>query len=490
MFGLIPASELCRNDQVWFNVQYPPTLADLRGRLIVLDFWTPCCVNCLHVLPILKDLEDSFGDSLVVISVHSPKYPAERDPKCLAHAIERLAIRHPVVHDPNLCLWRAYGVCAWPTLVFIDPDGQVVGELQGEPIATRLIAGVGQMIRQWRRDGLPQPPPLPSLELTRRESRLAFPAKIKPLCRPGEGKRWAVADSGHHQIVVFDDTGHELQRFGSGEPGFADAGAADSTFRSPQGLVCDERYIYVADTGNHAIRRIDPTTGQITTLAGTGQRGCILREPVCAGEAELASIWDLEVRGDQLFFANAGTHQLGVLNLATRRISPLAGSGCEAMADGDATTAELAQPTGLALDPSGQALYFADSESSSVRRLRFDGVPRVETLVGAGLFEFGCCDGTASTARLQHCRGLSWWDGGLIVADTYNSLLRRVDLQRQEVSAIPLAGLGSASCCGLTGGEPAGVYADGPDRLLVADTNHHRIVELRLGAQSARAWPA
>lgn len=490
MFGLMPAPELCRGGQVWFNVEYPLPLDHLRGRLVILDFWTPCCVNCLHVLPILHQLEQTYGDSLAVISVHSPKYPAERDPKCLAHAIDRLAIRRPVIHDPNLCLWRAYGVTAWPTLVFIGPDGGVVGELRGEPLAERLIAGVGQMIRQWRSKGLLTAPPLPSLTAARPDTRLSFPGKIKPLHRPGEAKRWAVADSGHHQVVVFDDTGCEVQRFGSGEPGFADAGATDSAFSSPQGLICDNQGIYVADTGNHAIRHIDVETGRVTTVAGTGERGCILRQPMDAREAELASVWDLEISGNRLFFANAGTHQLGELDLAAKQIRPLAGCGGEAMEDGDAGEAELAQPTGLALDASRRALYFADSESSSVRCLWLEATPRVETLVGAGLFEFGCCDGNLVDARLQHCRGLACWNGGLIVADTYNSLLRCVDLDRQQVHAMQITGTNGASGCCLAGGEPAGVCSDGPDRILVADTNHHRILDLRPSTRTMRAWPA
>ncbi len=490
MFGLRPAPELCRSDQVWFNVEYPLSLTALRGRMIILDFWTACCVNCLHVLPILRKLEEGFADDVVVIGVHSPKYPAEQDPKCVAHAIDRLDIRHPVVHDPRLCLWRSYGIGAWPTLVFIDPTGKIVGELQGEPIAERLIAGVGQMIHQWQRQGRAKLPPLPQLVTRKCSHRLAFPTKIKPLCVPGQPKRWAVADSGHHQIVVLDDQGEECRRIGSGKPGFADGGAAHCSFSSPQGLICDWRAIYVADTGNHAIRRIDHVSGQVTTLAGTGDRGCILRGTLADEAVELASVWDLEICGDRLFFANAGTHQLGELNLATNAVRSIAGSGSEAMEDGEAGGANLAQPTGLALDPSGRTLYFADSESSSVRRLHLGATPWVETLVGAGLFEFGSRDGDLKTARLQHCRGLAWWKGGLVVADTYNSRLRHIDLGRQQISPIDAIDSLPRRPCELAGGEPAGVIADGPDRLLIADTNHHRILDVRLDARTVRAWPS
>jgi thiol-disulfide isomerase/thioredoxin len=491
MFGLRPAPEINHFDLDWFNVRQPLSLAALRGRLVILDFWTPCCVNCLHVLPVLSALEAAFDDGLVVIGVNSPKYPAERNPACVAHAIARLGIRHPVIHDPDLRLWHSYGVTAWPTLVFIGPDGGLVGRLQGEPNAERLLTGVGEMIRSWRRDGWLTPAPVARCEPAAAAERLAFPGKIKPLVRPGEDKCWVVADSGHHQVVVFDDSGRELSRFGSGEPGFADLDAAASAFNRPQGLVCDQRYIYVADTGNHAIRRIDLETRAVITLAGTGERGPLLQRPVAGRDVSLASVWDLEILERQLFFANAGTHQIGALDLVTGIVRPLAGCGGEDLIDGAAADAHLAQPTGLALDPTGGMLYFTDSETSAVRRVSLAPSPSVETLVGAGLFEFGCRDGDLPFARLQHCRGLAWWQNGLIVADTYNSALRRVDLHCQRVSRLADdGGNGSSDAIGLAGGEPAGVAADGPDRLLVADTNHHRILELRPSEHRARNWAA
>ncbi|MFO1153425.1 MAG: thioredoxin-like domain-containing protein [Rhodospirillales bacterium] len=487
MFGLMPAPEFGCPELQWFNVIRPLSLAELRGRMIILDFWTPCCVNCLQALPTLKLLEKTYGDHLLVIGVNSPKYPAERDPQAVTHAIARHDIRHPVIHDPDLILWRAYNVSVWPTLVFIDPEGSVLGQMQGEPQAERLIAGTGEMIRNWRRAGLPPPPPLPLTAPETAASRLRFPGKIKPLVRPGQPKRWAVADSGHHQVVVFDDDGNEVARFGRGEPGFADLGVHDCAFRSPQGLVCNDQFIYVADTGNHAIRRIDLDDGGVTTLAGTGARGTTLTRPLAGRDACLASVWDLEILGRDLFFANAGTHQIGAIDLCSGIVRPLAGGGGEDLIDGDAPQASLAQPTGLALDPEGRALYFTDSEASAVRRLWLSPTPRVETIVGAGLFDFGSIDGNLPDARLQHCRGLAWWADGLVVADTYNSQLRLIDLRRHRVARLPGDGIGGLT---LSGGEPAGVATDGANRLLVSDTNHHRIIEIHIRERNARAWMA
>lgn len=494
MFGLRPAPDLCRPGLQWFNVDRPLTMADLRGRLVVLDFWTGCCVNCLNVQETLRRVSSAFADpSVVVVGVHSPKFPHEREPEAVAHALERYDIRHPVVHDPDMLLWNAYGVRGWPTLVFVGPDGKVLGDLPGEPNAEKLISGIGRMVQGWRCGNQAEPPaPLPITARPAagngaRATRLRYPTKIKPLAPAGGRRWWVCADSGHHQIVVLDDDGVELKRFGSGEPGFIDLGAGDSAFNAPQGLVANGRCVFVADTGNHAIRRIDLETGSVGTLAGTGVRGGVLRRAASGQSIALASVWDLAVRGRSLFFANAGTHQLGVLDLEDGTVRPCAGNGQEDLVDGDAASACLAQPSSLAFAADGEALYFLDSEASALRRLELDCGGRVSTLVGAGLFEFGDANGPLASARFQHCLGLDWWDGRLVVADSYNGLLRVVDPERGEVADLgerAFACAEGAFACG----EPAGVAVAGPDRLLVADTNNHRLVELSVGSRTARTW--
>jgi thiol-disulfide isomerase/thioredoxin len=491
MLGLAPAPELGRTGVHWFNVARPLSLHDLRGRLVILDFWTPCCVNCLHILPTLRRLEETFADSIVVVGVHSPKYPAEQDEASLLNALSRHDIRHPVAHDPDLQLWRDYGISAWPTLAFIDPTGRILGQLPGEPAADKLTAGVGEMMRHWRASGLIRPLPLELRAPPRAGARFRFPTKIKRIQLPGKPKLWAIADSGHHQIVLCDDAGREVRRYGCGDPGFLDLGSEDSAFNSPQGLACDAGNIYVADTGNHAVRRIELATGRVSTLAGTGERGPVLRGRLAGRDTRLASVWDLECFGGKLFFANAGSHQLGQLDLATGEVTPLAGTGTEDLVDGDALQANLAQPTGLAVDRATGSVYFVDSETSSVRALHTGTCGRVETLVGAGLFECGRRNGDFAVARLQHCRGLTWWKDRLVVADSYNGVLRVLDLVGRQVSE-----LGGDDCrwsngTQLVGGEPAGVTADGGNRLLVADTNHHRIVEVTVdGAPRADVWAA
>lgn len=488
MFGITRAPDFTSNSLQWLNVERPLTLNDLSGRLVILDFWTYCCINCIHILPILRRIEEAFPQEVAVIGVHSPKFAAERDPDHVRHAIARYDIRHPVVHDPDFQLWQDYAIRAWPTLVLISPKGQVIGQLSGEPDPDLFLQGITQMVRDFSRRGEIAARELPAMHsptIAPAETRLRFPGKIKPV--PGDIKRWAIADSGHHQIVLLSDDGAELARYGNGRPGLMDGAPDRASFTSPQGLDATAEAIFVADTGNHAIRRIDLADGAVTTLAGTGRRGPPLTPKPAAGwEIALASPWDVAVVDGGLYVANAGSHQIGRLDFADGKVRNVAGTGGEDIVDGPAVEAILAQPSGLALSPDGQELYFADSETSAVRRLSLNGRAMVETLVGRGLFEFGHHNGAFGQARLQHPLGVAAGDGAVFVADSYNGALRRLDLTDRSVQDLG----GDFACIDkicLPAGEPAGLSLDG-HRILVSDTNNHRVLEYDLAARHVRTW--
>ncbi|HSK41006.1 MAG TPA: thioredoxin-like domain-containing protein [Arenibaculum sp.] len=493
MVGAAPvrAPEIDRPGTEWVNVPEGLSLRELRGKLVILDFWTFCCINCMHVLPTLRRIEQAFPEEVAVIGVHSPKFAAERDPARVAAAVARYGIEHPVVHDPDFRIWRQYAVRAWPTLVLVSPDGYVLGQHSGEPDADLLLRLVTGMLDHYRREGVLAPRPLdlsPALQASGRQGtgRLSFPGKVKPLVLDGR-KAWAAADAGHHQVAVLDDDGHELRRFGSGAAGFADGEGDAACFDGPQGIACDASSIYVADTGNHALRRIDPASGRVSTLAGTGRRGGVLGQPAAGPETALASPWDVEIRSPLLLFANAGTHQLGQLDLASGRVARLAGAGPEGLRDGPAPDAHLAQPSGLALSPDGGTLWFADSETSSVRELDLAS-GTVATLVGTGLFDFGHVDGPFADAQLQHCLGVAWWGGRLLVADSYNDAIRILDPATRMVEDFDAGDFACTDpvCRPLL--EPAGVIADGPGRILVSDTGNHRILEYRVREGTYRTW--
>ncbi len=484
----VRAPEIDQPGLEWFNVKAPLSLEALRGKVVILDFWTFCCINCIQIIPTLRRVEEAFPDEVVVIGVHSPKFAAERDGANVAQAIARYQIVHPVVHDPEHGIWRAYAVRAWPTLVFIGPDGALIGQVSGEPDPERLLQAMDELIEDARKGGALAPAPLSLIEPTAQGGRFLFPGKMKRLPRADGGRHWAIADGGHHQVAILDEDGAEVARIGSGARGLEDGPLRNATFDAPQGLIGAEDTIYVADTGNHAIRRIDLTAGEVTTLAGTGRRGTALGDVAPAASTDLASVWDLERLDGRLFFANAGSHQLGVLDLEAGTVRALAGTGGEDIVDGPAGQALLAQPSGLALGEGGGQLYFVDSETSSVRALSLGPSPKVTTLVGTGLFDFGHGNGPLSQARFQHPLGIAAAAGRLYVADSYNGALRVIDLAGGTAADVDPGDFTCADPVCLPAGEPAGVAVDGTDRLFLVDTNNHRVLEYRPGQRSYRTW--
>ncbi len=469
----------------WLNVAAPLTLASLRGKVVVLDFWTYGCINCIHILPDLERLENEFADELVVIGVHSAKFTNEADTENIRQVILRYGIEHAVVNDAGFEVWNAWGTSAWPTTVVVDPAGNVVGGHAGEgvydvvqPIIASLVAefDARRQIDRSPVDTAPEAAAQPDRALT-------FPGKVT--AEPG-GDRLFIADTGRNRIVVADrNSGEVVAVYGSRWPGFEDGAATVASFDAPQGMVLDDdgRTLYVADTNNHAVRAVDTATGAVTTVLGTGEQGWPPRGGT-APEVAIASPWDVAVEGTTLYIAMAGTHQIWTLDLATGAAFPLVGSGTEGVANGPLGEAELAQPSGLALVEG--TLYFADSESSSIRSAAVgQAVGETASVAGsnASLFEFGATDGVGADARFQHPLGIAAVDAGtLLVADTYNSLLRRVT---------PATGLVTTYLGGEPGwrdgrnprfDEPGGVSVDG-GVAYVADTNNHviRMVDLATG---------
>jgi thiol-disulfide isomerase/thioredoxin len=483
-FAEMNAPEIAKPGLEWFNVAAPLPIAGLHGRIVILDFWTEGCINCIHIIQTLRQVEERYPDKVVVIGVHSPKFANEKNAASVRDAISRYEIRHPVVHDPEMTIWRAYGVNAWPTLVVIGSDGNVLGAIRGEPDPDRLLGAIDNLVAESAKAGTLKPAAFDLKPLPEPKGRFLFPGKLKPV----PGRRWVLADGGHNQIVMLDDNGKDLTRYGSGEPGLLDGAGDQARFNHPQGVIASSDAIFVADTESHAIRRIDLASGVVTTLAGTGKRGMQLGSPEAGGERALASPWDLEKKGDQLFFANAGTHQIGVLDLKSGTVAALAGTGEEGLRDGPAAAASLAQPSGLALSANGQTLYLADSESSAVRAITLAADPQMLTLVGAGLFDFGWVNGAFLRARLQHPLGVAVDGDRILVADTYNSAIRELEPARHEATDFDGGKFTCTDPVCIPMREPAGIIVDTPDRILLVDTGNHRIEEYRPSAKTYHTW--
>jgi sugar lactone lactonase YvrE len=437
----------------------------------------------MHVIPSLKRLEAKYADELVVIGVHSAKFENEGDTDNLRQVILRYELEHPVVNDKDFIVWRTYGVHAWPTLVIIDPAGNVVGKQSGEKIYDLFDQVIGSLVAEFDAKGQIDRRPL-GLKLEREglpETVLSFPGKV---LADADGNRLFVADSNHNRIVVADLETYEVQQvIGGLDEGFVNGDFASARFYRPQGMVlsADGRTLYVADTENHAIRAVDLVGGSVETIAGIGQQTRTYPGREGLGvEVALNSPWALELIGDTLYVAMAGSHQLWRMDLSTGIIGPWAGSGREGIDDGPLSQASLAQPSGLATD--GERVYFADSEASAVRAADLDAGGSVSTIVGTGLFDFGDVDGEGDQVRLQHALGLVYNpdDGLLYVADTYNSKIKTVDPASRQARTFA----GGDDHGWRDGTEPLFYEPGGLDlaagRLYVADTNNHavRVVDL------------
>ncbi len=374
----------------WFNVDRPLSLKDLRGKVVLLDFWTYGCINCLHVIPDLKRLEAKYGPALVVIGVHSAKFKNEGESERIRQAILRYEREEPVVNDRDFRIWRAYGVRAWPTLVVIDADGDLIGGVEGEGHYEDLDRVIGILIADAQARGALDEKPIPlALEKHRLgPTLLAFPGKI--LADPG-GDRLFIADTNHNRIVVARRDGQVLDTVGGLDAGLRDGSFAEARFDHPQGMALDGSALYVADRENHLIRKVDLAARRVTTAAGTGRQSHSRTVRGPARSTGLNSPWDLLIVKSTLYIAMAGPHQIWALDLASGEIRPHAGRGSEDLTDGPLAEAELAQPSGLATD--GARLYFADSEASAIRSADFDPTGEVRTIVGTGLFDFGDVDG-------------------------------------------------------------------------------------------------
>ena len=496
----------------WINTSSRLSLNDLRGKLVLLDFWTYCCINCMHLLPVLEQAEEKYARELVVIGVHTPKFDAEKETKNVRDAILRYDIKHPVLNDSQEILWRQLGVATWPTLVLVDPDGRAIwahaGEIAFADLDRVLARAQERYSAQGRIDSRRVHFDLAIQNLE--ETPLRFPGKV---AIDGSGGRLAIADSNHHRIVITDVNGRLLSVIGTGVAGRNDGGFAQASFNHPQGVAFHGEQLFVADTENHLIRRIDLATQAVVTVAGTGNQTRnpwqnfdhsqplstqdLTRSPL---RTDLGSPWDVLVSGNQLYIAMAGPHQIWSMSLDGKTISIYAGSGREDINDGpllprsqfSARSSTFAQPSGLSTD--GQQLYVADSEGSSIRAVPLDPAGMVSTVVGTAqlfdrrLFTFGMRDGPFEQALMQHPLGVAYQSRKLFVADTYNNAIRVIDLTAGHVQT--LVGSDQPASDQVILNQPGGLCVHA-DKLFIADTNNHRVAvfDLKLKALTTLSIP-
>lgn len=483
----------------WLNTGGPISMKDLKGKVVLLDFWTLCCINCIHCIPDLHKLEKKYPNELVVIGVHSPKFDNEKDTQSIRKAIQRYEVVHPVVNDAERKIWDRYYVDSWPTMVLIDTEGKLIGYAPGEGNYDVLDEEIAKAIEAGKKNKTLNDKPIrfdTSKFRDKPDSPLFFPGKVHA---DAAGKRLFIADSTHHRVVVTDLEGNKIAVIGTGQPGYVNGAFEKAQFDDPQGMALRGDVLYVADRKNHAIRAIDLKEKHVTTVAGTGKQAeptdRRIGVPVAATSVGLNSPWDILWIGDTLYMALAGHHQIWTFDPAKKEIVCFAGSGRENLTDGPLRFSNFAQPSGLTTD--GKYLYVADSEVSAIRKVPLDGKGEVETLVGRSLFTFGDRDGPgrvediiareSKEARLQHALGVVHVDGRIYISDTYNSKIKAYDPKAGTLTTFvggePTGWFGKP-----TFNEPAGLsYANG--KLYVADTNAHRIRVVDLKTKQVSTLP-
>lgn len=457
----------------WINASQPPSLAALRGRVVMLNFWTFDCVNCTNALPDVKYLENKYHDGLTVIGVHTPKYDYQRQAAPVLKAVNRHHLRHAVANDPEFALWRAYGIESWPSVVLIDAQSQLAAIVPGEGRRADIDGMIARLLDEAA--GNDQRVYETSVAMVRPEPRmpLHFPTRLLIA-----GNSLWVADSGRNRILECNLEGRILRQFGSGNPGLADARGQDAGFNTPHGMAMMRDALYVADTGNHALRRIRPHTGEVETIAGTGSIGHDV--PNDTGDARnvaMSSPTDIAAIGEKLYIAVSGQHQIWRFDPTRNAIGVVAGSGQLGTADGNGIAAKFAQPSALAAY--GDQLLVVDAAGSAIRSVHISDAT-VTTLIGAGLYEFGETNGKRDVARLQNPLAMTTDPRGVaFIADSYNGKIRVLNLRTGELRTLNLT---------FRFQEPAGI-AIGAGALWVANTNAHEIVRIDLGTGQIRRVP-
>ena len=490
----------------WINSR-PLSKRDLKGKFVILDFWTYCCINCIHILPELKKLEKAYPNELVVIGVHSAKFETEKDSKNIEEAVLRYEIEHPVVNDARHQLWNTYGVRSWPSVLLIDPEGKAIWGTSGEITFDQVNEQLKRGIPYYRKQKLLDETPI-RFELAayrQKDSELKFPGKV---LADEKNDRLFISDSNHNRIVITDLAGKLRDVIGSGVIGRADGSFEKASFDHPQGMALVGETLYVADTENHMLRKVDLKQRRVTRIAGTGVQR---RGPWPGGTTgpnrwqskpsttALNSPWALHVHKDHLYIAMAGPHQIWRMGLDEKRVGLYAGNGREDIMDGlllprtpystgtpGNSISSFAQPSGLTSD--GKWLFVADSEGSSIRAVPFDQKEKVWTVVGSAdepqgrLFDFGDVDGPKAQAKLQHALGVVYHDNKIYTTDTYNNKIKVVDVKTGATRTV--AGEKEPGFDDERGlfDEPSGITIAG-GTLYVADTNNHaiRMVDISTG---------
>ena len=445
----------------WLNTTKPVRMAQLRGRITALVFVNAGSAWSLQRLQDLLVMRRRYPEQLHVVAIHVPRFDHERDAQRVLRRLQRHPVDLPIAHDADWVMWQYYGVEAWPTVVLIDGEGRVRERIVGDAPVRELDGAITRL----RNEAVPQSVNEEPIELRRvrePDHTLKFPIGI------AVGPQYLyVVDSGHHRVLECELNGRIRRQFGSGGQGFIDGPMELAAFMHPQGLCLQRDALYVADTGNHAVRRIKLSTGDIDTLIGAGRPGT----PTPGRVTDPRSVALDQPRAvavspsNALCIATLGDNRIWTYDLGTQEMKLLAGSGALDVVDGEGEAAAFAGPCNLAIVQ--QILYVCDELGSAVRSVH-TRTRQVSTLLGQDAWQFGNLDGSRAEALMQQPQAIAL-DGAtpvLWVVDSGNDRLCALRLGGGELGTINLPQRLHA---------PAGMCVSG-GVVWIADTDAHAVL--------------
>jgi Redoxin/NHL repeat len=456
----------------WCNAE-KQSIESMRGRVLAIVFWNASSSYCTNIFSGLARLQAKFPVDFAIFGIHVPKFDAETNDRTVIKAINRLKIPFPVANDLNWICWQHFGVSQWPSIVLIDREGRIHDIIVGDDQQEKLDANVAELVS---RETQMFVNPLVPLKFQSSEflSPLSFPSGLA-----ATDTHLYVADTANHRILECNHNGRILREFGNGHPDMNDGPYSEAAFHSPRGLCWIREMLYVADTGNHAIRKINLLKGDVETVVGSGKLGTpregSSRHP---SENQLNQPWGLSGSNDRLYIGMAGSNQVWEYELGNSRLRKVAGTGELGLVDGSARHALFAQPSGLALVQ--QSLYVVDSASSAIRAIQLSQ-GTVQTLVGQQLYEFGNKDGERRDARMQFPQAVVLDPNApvLWIADTYNGLLRKLRLGGGGMTTQPLnRRLGQPSALAASAGT-----------LWIADAAQHEVLRFDIASEAITRLP-
>jgi thiol-disulfide isomerase/thioredoxin len=492
-FAVSDASKIIDNSKnsKWFNLGKPLEISDLKDRVILLDFWSYSCVSCIEAISEIKELKQTFGSKLTVIGVHVGKFENDKTSNAIQKAVLKYDIDYPVINDSESKLADSFEVKAIPSFVLINPHGNTYEIYEGDSKLDELRSGVKKLISKYKfeitRDSLP----LVLDKYSVLGNVLMFPSHIEYAYDFSYKTRQLpalfISNTGKDNIVVSSITGDIVVKIGSGQKGFQDGSFDVATFNSPRGLIFNSNKLYVADSGNNAIREIDFKEGKVTTILGSGANGFVIEDGKSHNgeDVELSFPMDIEFfpTKNEIAIANSGSNQILSYNIKSNEVMVVAGNGADGIKDGKYPQNSLSQTS--ALSAFNNKLYFTDSNSSALRVMEENG--EIKTLIGQDSKKFGHKNGDKSTALMQHPQGLLVDDTGAYISDSFNHRIRKYDFSTNQIRDIvgnSKSGMGLGSSSNTQFDEPMGITSI-LDRLFIVDSNNNRIVILNRGTFSS-----